>query len=69
MSSILGLATHSLYLIIFLLTVPCTDTGTHLGKIGIRNGFFFLISLARPRPKSGHVLPSLGSRLPFSKIL
>ena len=29
----------------------------HFGKVGIRNGYVFEISMARPRAKSGHVPP------------
>ena len=32
-------------------------SGIHFGKIGIRNGYVFDTSMARPRPKSGHVPP------------
>ena len=32
-------------------------SGIHFGKIGIRNGYVFETLMARPRPKSGKVLP------------
>ena len=31
--------------------------GIYFGKIGIRNGYVFETSMARPRPKSGQVAP------------
>ena len=32
-------------------------SGIHFGKFGIRNGYVFEASMARPRPKSGQVPP------------
>ena len=39
-------------------------SGIHFGKIGIRNGYVFETSMARPRPKSGQVAPR-GARGPL----
>ena len=36
-------------------------SGIHFGKIGIRSGYVFETSMARPRPKSGQVPPPPGS--------
>ena len=35
-------------------------SGIYFGKIGIRNGYVFEGSMARPRPKSGQVPPPSG---------
>ena len=39
--------------------------GIHFGKIGIRNGYVFETSMARPRPKSGQVALPPGLRIPL----
>ena len=35
----------------------------HFQRIGIRNGYVFEISMARPRPKSGQVPPPGGQNI------
>ena len=41
----------------------------HFGKIGIRNGYVFATSMARPRPKSGQVPPPVGLTLVESYLV
>ena len=38
----------------------------HLEQIGIRNGYVFETSMARPRPNSGQVPPPPGDKIMFS---
>ena len=40
---------------------PGSKSGMYFGKIGIRNGYAFGTSMARPRPKSGHIPPPPGA--------